>query len=370
MKKLYTVAVCALLSVSLHFYLSQRSYSMSADKAKQSSLCHINSAINCDHALNSSYSKVAGIPVSNFGFALNLIIAIFSLLLINKSYEKLIRPAFIVFSLLSVLASVIMLNISVFVLHLFCPVCVILYILSFIIAFFVLFRSQTLSSLKWLFSLETKLNNTSDLTDQKNILSSILNKKRGLSYFKTSSPKGWTLYSGLSILTLSVLTHLIFIQSYNIPSIQKTVKFQVMDWLSAPKKPIHEPALLTAGPSQQKAIITVTEFADFLCSHCQKAYQSLKTLSLLPGVRKEYFAFPLDQCQNKQSLSCLLIRAVYCAEKQNQGWPLHDAIFDNQAFFMLLNNQNQKALKKTKNLKSKFFKSKKMGTMYKLPSSY
>ena len=122
-----------------------------------------------------------------------------------------------------------------------------------------------------------------------------------------------------------------------------------MDWISSPVKTSGEQALLTTGPSNKEAIITVTEFADFLCSYCRNSYYLLKIFkSTNPQARIEYFSFPLDECKSKRA-SCTLTQAVYCAEKQNQGWNMHDLIFENQKQFVHLKN-NKKALKILKEL--------------------
>ena len=299
--------------MALHFYLSQRSYSLSADKAGKSSLCHIHSDWNCDRALSSPYSDLAGVPLSNYGGVLNFIIAVLSLLLMAKR-EQVIGSALGFFAILSASASCIMLALSFWILRFFCPLCMVLHILSFLILFCAFFHTPLLS-LSWAKSL----------------------KKEGAS---------WLLGSSVAFVSLSFLIHLIFIQVYDIKSINKTVQFQVRDWLSAPKKEPVGTALLTSGPSQEKALMTITEFADFLCFHCQSAYYSLKALAL-PHIRREYFAFPLDQCQGP-SLSCRLIRAVYCAKEQNKGWDLHDLIFENQSLFISLRDQADKAFEALK----------------------
>ena len=301
MKKLSLIAICALISMALHFYLSQRSYSLSADKAGKSSLCHIHSDWNCDRALSSSYSDLAGVPLSNYGGALNLVIAILSLLLMAKGREQVVWFALGFLAIVSASASCIMLALSFLVLQFFCPLCMALYILSFVIVFCAVFRTPWLSP-SWAKRL----------------------KKEGAS---------WLLGSCVAFMGLSFLVHLIFIQVHDIKSIKKTVQFQVRDWLSAPKKEPVGTGLLTSGPSKEKALMTIIEFADFLCFHCQSAYYSLKALAL-PHIRREFFAFPLDQCQGP-SLSCQLIRAVYCAKEQNKGWELHDLILRTKHFLYL-----------------------------------
>ena len=124
-----------------------------------------------------------------------------------------------------------------------------------------------------------------------------------------------------------------------------------MDWNSAPVKQSMEKALLTTGPSKKEAIMTITEFADFLCSYCRKSYYILKIFKASnPRVRIEYFSFPLDQCKSKRA-SCALTRAVHCAKKQEQGWKMHEVAFEHQKEFIPITD-DKKAFQKLKDLSS------------------
>ena len=148
-KSLYTIFICSLISISFDLYLSSRSYSLSADAVGKSAICHINDPLNCDNALASDYSEFAGIPLSDWGFATHLLIALLSFMLIIGWVEK---PSFfwlalVSLSVLSTAASLIMMSISAFVIHLFCPFCIILYVLSFIIVACALFASKQYLSL-------------------------------------------------------------------------------------------------------------------------------------------------------------------------------------------------------------------------------
>ena len=316
--KLYIIFICSLLSIGFHLYLNSRSYSLATDKVSGPTICYISDSVNCDNVLTSNYSEFAGIPISNWGGATHLIIAFLSLCLLIGWTEKpsLLLSILNYFAFLSAGASLVMLGISGLVLHLFCPVCIILYLLSFIVV------ACVLPSVKQAFSL-------SSLKTIRLLLPS---------FFIV-----WVL--------IGVLLHLMFINTYNVKSITQTVKFNVMDWASAPVKKNKEEALLTTGPSNEEALITITEFADFLCSHCRNSHYILKIFKASnPQVRIEYFSFPLDQCKSKRA-SCALTRAVYCAEKQNQGWNMHGLIFEHQKKFIVLMD-NRKAIQKIKEFSS------------------
>ena len=302
-KSLYIIFICSTTALGLHLYLSVRSYSLSVDTAGKSAICHINESLNCDHALSSVYSEFAGIPLSNWGFVLHLLISLMTLLLLMGESEKtdFIRFLLRVLSGFSAGASLIMMGISFFLLNFFCPICIVLYLLSFIIFICAFFSTK----------------------NQFKILS--LKTLRG--FFPVVA--GWVL--------MSFLLHLIFIKTYDIQSVEQTVKRNLMDWVSEPVRESGEKALLSKGP--EKAVTTITEFADFLCVFCKKSYYVLRSMTALDSqIKVEYFSFPLDECKGKRA-SCALTRAVFCAEKQNQGWNMHDIIFERQKVFMSLTDE-------------------------------
>ena len=319
MKKiLFAIFVCSFISIGFHLYLSSRSYSLATDKATDSTICNINESMNCDSALTSPYAEFVGIPIANWGFATNLIILLLTLILIINWTE---RPSLIWFTMncftsVSAGASLVMLGISGFFLKLFCPFCIILYILSFIIA-----------------------------------IGAFLYGKKYFSFSHLKKTYLLLLCTFAVWIGIGLVLHLIFINIHGIKSVQKTVKLNVMDWASAPTRNSEEKALLTAGPIKDKTLITITEFADFLCSYCRNSYYTLKTFKAVhPQIRVEHFLFPLDKCKSNRA-SCVLTRATYCAEKQNQGWNMHGIIFENQKDFIPLTN-DKTALEKLKHFSS------------------
>ena len=316
--KLYIILICSLLSMGFQLYLSERSYSIASDKVEGSTICHINDSWNCDNTLTSPYSELIGLPLSNWGFSTNLIIALLSLLLLIGWAEN-ANPVRLTLNLLASVsagASLIMLCISLFVLHLFCPFCVILYVLSFAIA-----------------------------------ICAFLTGKPDISLPALKKAKLLLSGSSVGLILTAIIIHLVFMNTYNIKSTDKIVQSNVMDWNSAPVKQSIEEALLISGPSKKEAIMTITEFADFLCSYCRKSYYILKIFKASnPRVRVEYFSFPLDQCKSNRA-SCALTRAVHCAEKQKQGWKMHEVAFEHQKEFISITD-DKKTFQTLKDLNS------------------
>ena len=307
-KNFFIILICAIISSGIHLYLSSRAQSISAGQINESSICHINDRLNCDVALASEYSQFAGLHLSDLGFATNFIIALLAFTLISGLVEQAPRIilALVGFSGLSVLASLVMMLLSGLFLKVFCPFCLILYLLSFVIMIFM-----------W----------------------PVFKKKFLLSSIKTLN---FRFLSGLLLawLITGILSHLIFINLSNTASSKQVVHVNFLDWLSAPIKNTSKAPLLKYGKKTENSI-KVTEFADFLCPHCKNSYYTLKLLkSSHPNIYVEYYSFPLDQCQG-HGVSCALTRGVHCAKQQQQGWEMHHLVFDNQKKFIPLSDHDK-----------------------------
>ena len=84
----------------------------------------------------------------------------------------------------------------------------------------------------------------------------------------------------------------------------------------------------TPYKGDDKALITIVEFADFECPHCALMADMMKDLiKRRPGLVKVYFKqFPLPF----HKLAPLASRATLAAHKQGSFWPMHDLIFSQQ----------------------------------------
>jgi protein-disulfide isomerase/uncharacterized membrane protein len=96
------------------------------------------------------------------------------------------------------------------------------------------------------------------------------------------------------------------------------------------------PARHVKGPVD--APITITEFSDFECAFCAKAFKDLRDLERrYPGrVRVVFHHFPLDSSCNPHvqgsmhQSACLAAIAAECAALQDKFWAYHDLLFDRQ----------------------------------------
>ncbi|MGD9765079.1 MAG: thioredoxin domain-containing protein [Candidatus Binatia bacterium] len=90
------------------------------------------------------------------------------------------------------------------------------------------------------------------------------------------------------------------------------------------------------------ARVTIVEFSDFECGHCQQAYRNLKAIwpRYRDDVQVRFHHFPLDGTCNPSipaggghRYACLAAMAAECAGQQGRFWEYHDQLFDNQPNF-------------------------------------
>lgn len=114
--------VIGVLGVLLSAYMLQGHYS------EKESFCNINKTINCDVVNNSPYAKLFGIPVALFGVVNYLLIVGVG---VGASWvarrvsveERFVRLLFFLYALFGLLYSAYLTAIEAFVLHTYCPLC-------------------------------------------------------------------------------------------------------------------------------------------------------------------------------------------------------------------------------------------------------
>jgi protein-disulfide isomerase len=87
----------------------------------------------------------------------------------------------------------------------------------------------------------------------------------------------------------------------------------------------------------EKPVVTVTEFFDYECSHCQQAFRGLHELLALNPDRLRLVVrhFPLDQACNRSMRSqvyehsCSNAKLANCAREQHRFWEAHEYLFDH-----------------------------------------
>ena len=320
-KRFFLFSVFILLSSILsHLYLSAYSFSLKAGMGGLSGgVCDISSRWSCSNALASDFSEIAGVPISLFGTAFNAF-CLFILLFIRWGFvekAKIWSDRLWQLSLFIALISIVMLLITLIFLDGFCPGCTLVYALSFLV----------------LWPLKKTLPSSQ-------IFPSDFFSKESLQPLMRA------------VVFISILVFVLnagFSEIYPVKKMESLAQSNFLDWQRADTSPL--PAgysFLSSGPEKNQALFTVIEFADFLCSHCKKAYFELKAFQKIhSGVRYEFYNFPLNSkgCKVKGrplSPNCYLARAVFCAEKRQAGALLKDAIFTRQEEFSNLSSSELK----------------------------
>ena len=297
------------ISVIIHGYLTLHYYPLQFAAAASPSVCNIGGKFNCDAVSASNYSALFGIPVSIFGMVVNVIL--FGMILLAwlewSDNTPRLRRAALFLAGSSLAASFVMGGISIFLLSNYCLFCIALYFLSLII-FECIRRTQT---------------------------------EPFFPGIKSDLPVLWAqsqslIWTFVAIPVLAYLIHQGFLQNFGADQMDRIVGMVIQEWQANPPKEITAKPMLVTGPERSQAKMTISEFADFRCSHCAHAVSSLHAFTKSrPDVRFEFFSFPLDgECngdpRNANGLSCHLAYAVQCAETKGKGWALHGQVFQNQ----------------------------------------
>lgn len=100
-----------------------------------------------------------------------------------------------------------------------------------------------------------------------------------------------------------------------------------------------------------KAPVSVVEFADYQCPHCQAAGKALKAvMKKYPGkIKLVFMDFPV----NPSGVSKLVAQGAFCADKQGKYWEYHELAFAKQRE---LNDKSPESLARDLSLKIEDFK--------------
>ena len=300
-------------AVLVHLYLLKEHYALHYGEASAQSLCNINELFSCASVAASRYSAFLGIPMALWGAVVNAALIALALLYPIADDEK--KPAasrnVVLVSGFIAFVSVVMGGISLALLGRYCPFCILAYVLSFIS--FAMF---------W------------------------LRFRRPKSAGALPTGKSFAFGDLTSVIVLfgvagffAMVTNDQVQKAYGRSNTAPVFREKVQEWEQ--RSPVQFPAAdpLTLGAPAGKAVMTITEFADFRCIHCKHAAPVLKAfVSAHPDARLEYYSWPLDgECNTSISqtngASCLLARAVHCAAKvggPHGGWRAHQFVFENQ----------------------------------------
>lgn len=325
-KKNYLLAFFFALSICLHAYLASSYYKLNYAGMAEKSACNINDYLNCDAVTASSYASFLNIPVALWGFSLNLVLFLLLISFMMSDRPRRWLGALQGLSIVSALGSVVMLFISFAFMSTLCPFCLILHALAFL-------------QLLVLMTYQSK--------DEEGGGSVIENIKEVFNF----NPPSYALIVILLLFpVIAVMGHQNRLVRYNAKNLAPQVKALVEDWQSRPTQPLLENTKALIELPAKKAKFEIVEFADFFCHHCKNASAVFKLFLRNYDATLKFFAFPLDRtCNSHESQqtgpSCLMAKAVYCANAEDKGWQAHDWIFERQGQFPNSNEDIKKRFK-------------------------
>jgi protein-disulfide isomerase len=308
------IATCAiaLIGLAIAVNLAYLHAKLSAS-AGYVSWCTINSEVNCDVVLASEYAEFLAVPVAVWAVVTYVAIGAAALALLTTaraSRRRQLAGALFGISVWSVVFSLYLLFVSLFILHTVCLLCSGLYVvnLGLLVSTFLLYSAVRVAARE------------------------------------QQAWQGWSRMiaggAGAAALVLLVIVGWKASQGEQVLSAEE-IKQRDPDFYAWYAKLPMAGGELSGGHTkgQPDALVTVSEFSDFECGHCANAYHSLK--QVLPRYQKDvqvrFHHFPLDPACNpavKHSLhqyACLAAMAAECAGAQGHFWEYHDLLFENQS---------------------------------------
>lgn len=317
---LWIAGLSTFATIPVHLYLVSRHYALQFGQVDSKSLCNINATFNCEAVAASRFAEFLGVPMALWGALANSALLVLFLLfpLTEESRRPVARRNLLIFSGFIAAMSVIMGGISAIALSAYCLFCLLTYVLSFV----------TFGSLWKGLPSEPK---KATATEAAAAVAALAPRASAQSFLPL-------VIAGIAIFLGGIIINDQAKRSYGFQDMSAFVQGQLQEWQANPEVRIQPVEPLVIGASPERAKMTIVEFADFRCIHCKHAAPVLKAfVAAHQDVRLEFQTWPLDgECNtsipNANGASCLLARAVHCAQKLGgKGWDAHNHAFDNQA---------------------------------------
>ncbi|HYB98524.1 MAG TPA: vitamin K epoxide reductase family protein [Candidatus Limnocylindrales bacterium] len=304
-------AAASLVGVGIAATISYVHAQIASMGATYESFCSVNSSINCDAVLSSSYARLAGIPVAWLALAAYVTMAVLFFMAARSSgarQQTHLRLATILV-IGAVVFSAYMAVISAAVLQTVCLLCMGLYVVALALTALVLAASRQARRLG----------------------------SQGL----TAGAAGMTLAGAVvAVAFLALVTWPRATATAGIGSLEeaRAADPDFYAWYTA--LPVVDVAsLLREGHEAPKAgKVTIVDFSDMECGHCRKNFQTLvKLRERQPDVVElVHRHFPLDASCNEavpasiHPNACKAAQAVECAGQQGKLEPMTQILFENQ----------------------------------------
>jgi protein-disulfide isomerase/uncharacterized membrane protein len=273
----------------------------------------------CENVAVSKYSDVFGLPLAAIamGYYFAVILLVFWAI---RNYQAALEPLYVSFFLatIAVVVTVVMFVIARFVLHSFCIGCSILWLVN--LAIWPCFVKHL--GLNWGNALAGNL----ELVRHQNL--KLRNDRRNASF-------GAALVCVLVFAAVGASAKGFQTQE------SRTEESSIINDYKTGVQTFLPPEAV--GGAQSKGaegtpVLEIIEFADFQCPGCRMASQFLKPFVMKhhDKVRVSFRNFPLDGSCNPlvpngmHHVACAAAQAAVCAGIQGKFWEMHDLIYDNQ----------------------------------------
>jgi protein-disulfide isomerase/uncharacterized membrane protein len=305
------------------------------------SYCSVNDTVSCDTVTRSKYSTVFGVPLAIwgvFGYALMAATAAFGLKRRSRAQTALLATL----TGFSLGVAVLLAAISHFLVHAWCLLCIGTYAVNVavaIVSFRLLAQEGALASFgalleRWKKERSRMLAIACLASGAAFAVTLLLPAPHSSAVLLATQPDGSVTAPVVPVPPIPPLPAGVHIEH--------GVTSDGLPWIGA------------AAP-----VVTVTEFFDYECSHCQQAFHGLRELLTLNPDRLRLVVrhFPLDQSCNRSMSrsvyqhSCSFAKLANCAREQQRFWEAHEYLFANSdgvlepKVFASALNLNAKALK-------------------------
>ncbi len=306
--------IVGLLTMATHLYLTHQHYQLKLGSASGPAICNISATFNCDSVAASRFASLGGLPMALLGLMTQIVFFIFLIAARFElsQYSSWLRRVLMWLSLFIFVVSIIMGSISAFFLGTYCLFCMAAYALSLIQLFGA-----------W------QIQDESPFAKLPEDITTLFTQARWVLVMLILIPVGgWVVNS----MTLS---------AGGFDKINLIIQDSLAEWEAGPAYEFQADRGLAQGAAAMAPVMTIVEFADFLCPHCKMASTPLESFSQAhPDVRMNFKLFTLDGTCNKaipnkgDGVRCKLGAAVMCAEQiAKSGWKAHHWVFEKQEEF-------------------------------------
>lgn len=310
------------------------------------SLCKIGQSFDCAAVAHSRWSEILGLPLASWGLLFYISLFLFGILASSESLVSRITASsvYVLMSLCASLFSIFLLSVSYLEIGKFCPLCLGMYAVNFLLLSVSWKFSQPLSLLKSLSIGLGKVTST--------LLLALGVPVKGIAQAAEVAALARCGIAVLGVLLFTVNAASDYVSARVLqPQAQRSQALAT--WRSQPDEtvPLSSGGALAGDYSWDKpdAKIQIVEFSDLECPACRAAYISLKPLlqQYKDDINFVFKNFPLDDSCNSaittkfHQHACYAANVARCAGEQGKFWEAIDylsrlSVYDRSEEFALI----------------------------------